>query len=276
MRAHSPFYADDLEELDSRLLSTAARVIAMEDAHDGDKAANTIALRHDCDSAGSLDTAARLAEWEAERGYRSSYYILHTSPYWGYTKFPRLLDEIAGYGHEIGIHSDAIAESLITGEDPDIILDRAVTRLRDLGHQIRGVAGHGNAICNRSAGTGEPWFSNDEQFLECRRTHMNGEPMPPADRLLWRGKIRRQLSPRPLAHFGLEYEALWLSVPFYFRLSDSGGSWKDEGFDKIAQTFAGQTEVTAAAVTDEDPMQLHVLQHPDWWGEAFVSVGAAA
>ncbi len=248
----------------------------MEDSFDGDRAANTIALRHDCDSASSLDFAAKLARWEADRGYRSSYYILHTSPYWNYGKFPRLLEEIASYGHEIGIHTDALAESLITGEDPDIILERAIKRLRDLGYAVRGVAGHGNKICNRAAAPGEPWFSNDEQFTECRRTHLAGEEMPPADRLLWRGEIQRKLAPKSLADFGLEYEALWLSVPFYFRLSDSGGRWQDEGFDGIAGRFAQQIDVTEAATTNEDPMQLHVLQHPDWWGDAFVPVEAAA
>jgi hypothetical protein len=247
----------------------------MEDAFDGDKGANTIALRHDCDSAQSLDNAVQMAYWEAERGYRSSYYILHTSRYWHYSRFPRLLEQIAGCGHEIGIHTDALAESLVTGEDPDVILNRAIKCLRDLGHTIRGAAGHGNAICNRAAGPGEPWFSNDEHFTECRRTQLNGEPMPPADRLLWRGRIQRKLAPRSLADFGLEYEALWLSVPFYFRLSDSGGRWRDEGFDTIAEMFARQTHVTAAAETSDDPMQLHVLQHPDWWGQAFASVVAA-
>lgn len=276
MRARAPFQTEDLEELDVRLLAKASRVIAMEDAFDGDKAANTIALRHDCDSAASLDIAARLARWEADRGYRSSYYILHTSAYWNSSSFSRLLDEIAGCGHEIGIHTDALAESLVTGEDPDIILDRAVTRLRDLGHQVRGVAGHGNAICNRTAARGEPWFSNDEHFIECRRTHLGGDPMPPADRMLWRGNITRKLAPRHLADFGLEYEALWLSVPFYFRLSDSGGHWNDEGFEQIVETFSSQIDVTEAASTNEDPMQLHVLQHPDWWGAAFDLVRAMA
>ncbi len=275
MKTHAPFRADDLEEFDERLLSKASRVIEMEDSFDGDRAANTIALRHDCDSAASLDYAANLARWEADRGYRSSYYILHTSAYWGYSRFSRLLDEIASYGHEIGIHTDALAESLVTGEDPDIILERAIKRLRDLGHTVRGAAGHGNAICNRQAAPGEPWFSNDEQFLECRRTQFNGEPMPPADRMLWRGEVTRQLSPRSLSDFGLEYEALWLSVPFYFRLSDSGGKWCDEGFEGIVDRFSQQLDVTKAAITDEDPMQLHVLQHPDWWGEAFVPLAMA-
>lgn len=276
MRTSAPFNRDDLAELDERLFACAARVVAMEDVHDGDRQPNVIALRHDCDSAESLDIAVSLAVWEAEHGYRSSYYLLHTSPYWDAPGFDEMVEQIADCGHEIGIHTDALAESFITGEDPDLILERAIGRLRGLGYPVRGVAGHGNRLCTHSAGPGEPWFTNDEQFVECRRSHLGGQEMGEPDRWVWRGKIRRKLAPRPLADFGLEYEALWLSVPFYFRLSDSGGRWNDEGFDVIAAAFAQQTHVVTPTVEKGDPMQLHILQHPDHWGRAFLPVAAAA
>ncbi len=271
-----PFKAEHLEQLDARLLSQAARVIKMEEAFDGDRAPNTIALRHDCDSGESLDIAVHMARWEAEHGYRSSYYVLHTSPYWNDERFPYMLEEIAGYGHEIGLHTDALAESMVTGEDPDLILERVTKRLRDLGYPVRGVAGHGNRICNRAAGPGEPWFANDEQFTECRRSHLGGNPVGEPDREIWRGNIRRKLAPRPLADFGFDYEALWLSIPFYFRLSDSGGHWNDEGFDRIADIFAQQLDVTKLPVRMEEPKQLHILQHPDWWYAALVEESVAA
>jgi hypothetical protein len=248
----------------------------MEDVHDGARQPNVIALRHDCDSQQSLDIAVQLAAWESERGYRSSYYLLHTSAYWTDPRFESLVERIAGGGHEIGIHTDALAESFVTGEDPDLILERAIGRLRSLGHRVRGVAGHGNRLCTYSAAPGEPWFTNDEQFVECRRSHLGGVSMGEPDREVWRGKIRRTLAPRPLADFGLEYEALWLSVPHYFRLSDSGGRWQDEGFDAIADAFALQTDVEMPPQEKGDPMQLHILQHPDHWGHAFQMAAWAA
>jgi hypothetical protein len=217
-----------------------------------------------------------MAAWEASRGYRSTYFLLHSSPYWYDPDFERMVHEIGVYGHEIGIHADAIAQALVTGEDPDIILERAIKRLRDMGFRVRGVAGHGNKICNRAAGLGEPWFTNDEQFLECRRSHLAGQKVGPPDREIWRGSVRRRLAPRPLADFGLDYEALWLSVPFYFRLSDSSGRWQDEGFDAVAERFTNQLHVSAPAKTRDDPRQLHVLQHPDWWGQAFTAEEVAA
>lgn len=271
MRAHAPFLADDLEELDAAFLAKAARVVAMEDVVAGDRAPNVIGLRHDCDSRDSLATAVQMARWEQERSYRSTYYVLHTSPYWKAPHFPRMLEQIASCGHEIGIHANALAESLRTGEDPDLILDRAIGELRDLGYPVRGVAGHGDPFCNRDCAEGEITFANDEQFVECRRIAEG-----PPDRVITRGAIERKLAPRPLADFGLEYEALWCAYPFPFRISDSGGKWLNPGFDETAQTFAEQLDVTDLPKATEDPRQLHMLIHPDWWGDAFAEARLAA
>lgn len=271
MRALAPFRDDDLEELDERFLARAAKVVAMEDVVAGERAPNVIGLRHDCDAGHSLATAIKMARWEAERGYRSTYYVLHTSPYWKYPNFRQMLDEIAACGHEIGIHTDALAEALKTGRDPGQILDEALALLRGFGFPVRGVAGHGNPICNRERAPGEITFANDEQFLECRRVKEG-----PADRVITRGRISLQLAPRPLADFGLEYEALWSAYPFPWRISDSGGKWLNPGFEETAEQFARQLDVTDLPTATEAPRQLHALIHPDWWGQAFVSEAIAA
>lgn len=271
MRALAPFQPGDLEELDERFLARAAKVVAMEDVVAGERAPNVIGLRHDCDAGHSLATAVRIARWEAERGYRSTFYILHTSPYWRFPGFRRMLDDIAGYGHEIGIHTDALAEALKTGREPGEILDEALATLRGFGFTVRGVAGHGNPMCNRDRAPGEITFANDEQFLECRRVKEG-----PADRMIARGQIRMQLAPRPLADFGLEYEALWSAYPFPWRISDSGGKWLNPGFDETADQFARQLDVTALPTRTEDPRQLHFLWHPDWWMHALPNAEAIA
>lgn len=271
MRALQPFLADDLAELDESFYARAARVVAMEDVHDGDRAPNVIGLRHDCDAGHSLATAVRMAWWEWERGYRSTYFLLHTSSYWDYPEFPDLVQEIAERGHEIGIHTDALAESLQTGEDPDLILERAIARLRDLGYPVRGVVGHGSPLCLKHRQPDESPFANDEQFTECRRFDFGL-----ADRKIVRGKISRNLSPRPLADFGLEYEGLWCAHPWSWRCSDSGGKWINPGFEETAELFAGQTDVTTLPQATKDPRQLHLLIHPDWWAKAFDPVKVAA
>jgi len=271
VRERAPFDGRDLAELDDRFLARAARVVAMEDIVAGDRAPNVIGLRHDCDAGHSLETAVKMARWEADRGYRSTYYVLHTSPYWTYPHFERMLNEIADYGHEIGIHTDALAEALKTGRDPGVILDEALARLRGFGFRVRGVAGHGNAMCNRDRAPGEITFANDEQFLECRR-----EKEGPADRVITRGAISLKLAPRPLADFGLEYEALWCAYPFPFRCSDSGGKWLNPGFEETAAKFADQVDVTELPQKTEDVRQLHLLIHPDWWMHAFAAEAVAA
>jgi len=192
------------------------------------------------DNHGSLRTAVAIAKWEAEHGFRSTYFILHTARYFELRRDLELftaLDTIASHGHEIGIHADAIGLALVTGEDPDVILERGLMRLRSYGHEVVGVAAHGNSIC-RPAG-----FVNDEQFIECARPEM-GEP----DRMVSWGYHKLRLAPRPLADFGLLYDTHRLPHGRY--LSDSGGKWNEP--------FPGQGSG-----------QLHVLWHPDWWSRAF-------
>jgi hypothetical protein len=263
VKDRAPFLPADLQELDERLLSRASAVVAMQEVHAGNHDPRVIGLRHDMDSRESLATGVQMASWEAERGYRSTYYVLHTSPYWGSPGFRQALESIAVYGHEIGIHTNALAESLRTGRDPDLILDDGLAELRGYGFQVRGVAGHGDPFCNRDRGEGEITFANDEQFVECARPQEG-----PPDRLITRGSIKRQLAPRPLADFGLDYEALVLGLPSPFRCSDSGGKWLNPGFGETVDRFTTQTYA--------DARQLHLLVHPDWWGEAFTPEAVAA
>lgn len=275
MRETKPFLAEDLAELEECFYAKATRVVALEDVLDGERTPNVIGLRHDCDDRLSLATAVRMAHWEHERGYRSTYFLLHSSPYWRSPRFEAMVAEIADLGHEIGLHNNALATSFRTGRDPFLILEDALTRLRSLGYPVRGTAGHGDRLCNYYAGEGEPWFANDELFLECRREKIEGVEVP-ANRMLWRGSASRRLEPRPMAEFGLEYEGLWLGLPFYHRFSDSGGRWSAPGWQEMTASFAETVQVTRAPMAEGDPRQLHMLIHPDWWADAFSPVRQAA
>jgi len=101
----------DLDELEL-LLSTASAVVSMREVHAGARADDIIGLRHDVDdNNGSLDTAALIAQWERDRGYRSTYFILHTAPYWQEKDtLQAALEIILECGHEIGFHVNAITE----------------------------------------------------------------------------------------------------------------------------------------------------------------------
>lgn len=265
MNEQHPFTPQDLDELDHRLLAHADHVVSMQEVHAGNRDPRVIGMRHDCDAVHSLATAVHMAEWEAHRGHRSTYYVLHTSPYWHRPDFRLALEAIAVCGHEIGIHTDALAEALRTGRDPDAILAEALQTLRGWGFPVHGVAGHGNPICNRDRAQGELTFANDEHFIECARPQEG-----PPDRVITRGNIMLKLKPRPLADFGLDYEALRLGLPKPWRMSDSGGRWQhpnEPTFDHQADEFASRT------ITDR---QFHLLVHPDWWAHAFHPQAAAA
>lgn len=247
MRKRDPFQPDDLAEL-GQFYARAQTVIAMDDVHRGFRSPDYIAVRHDCDNV--IAPAVAMAAWEAECGYRSTYYVLHTSPYWQEkTLLRRALDAIASHGHEIGIHNDALTVALLTGRDPRHVLEQAVAELRSYGHTVTSTVAHGNRLC------GIADYVNDEMFDSCARPGY-GDP----DRVLAHNGHLVRIQPVPLADFGLEFDANWLPRGDY--LSDSGGKWS-----KPWGTVTGGWPGCG---------QLHMLVHPDWWSEAFQLEKAAA
>jgi hypothetical protein len=235
---------NDLAALDHLILSRAGAVVSMLEIHSGATSEDTVGLRHDVDdNPGSLDTAVALARWEHARGYRSTYFILHTASYWQRDDLRHSLDLIAANGHEIDIHANAIPAALAVGGDPAEILMAAIEQLREWRHPVVGVAPHGDQLCYDAAARIR--FVNDEIFTECARPDM-GAP----DRTITHGHASVTLRPLPLAAFGLEYETYRLPHGRY--LSDSGGHWNIP----LAEASTGDG-------------QLHILQHPDWWSKAF-------
>jgi len=241
VRAREPYRRDDLREFREQLLERAEAVVAMREIHAGEHDPLVIGLRHDVDNL--LEPCVELAEWEHRHGFRATYFVLHDSPYWDSPELRASLDLIADLGHEIGIHANAIAVALETGEHPDEILSSALARLRAWGHTVTGVAAHGDPLCYRAS------FVNDEQFVECIRPEMGD-----ATRTLTYRGTSVTIAPSPLSDFGLEYESLRLPRALY--LSDSGGSW-NEPFAELCERFPNPFG------------QLHILQHPCWWVRAF-------
>ena len=129
MNESAPFQPSDLDEL-GEFLARADAVVPMSEIAAGRTDPRVIGLRHDCDNV--IGPAVQLAEWEAEHGIRSTYFILHTAPYWQEKEtLVAALDAIADCDHEIGFHLNAITVSIETGQDP--VQDRdhgAVEELR--------------------------------------------------------------------------------------------------------------------------------------------------
>lgn len=246
MRQAAPFLADDLAELRLRLLARAERVVPLYDVFKGDRGAGVIGLRHDVDDNPlSFETALAFAEWEFERGFASTYFLLHDSHYWT-PETLELVPRFVELGHEVGIHVNALAVALMEDVDPHVVLFNALEELRATGVTVRGSVAHGDALCHAHR------FVNDEIFTESRR-----EDYGAADRWLSSGERLVQIEPVSRALYGLEYDASWLGRADY--LSDSGGRWS-QPFDHVVERFGFG--------------QLHVLIHPDWWTDAFARVAA--
>jgi hypothetical protein len=224
----------------------------MRDVWKGDTNPRAIAVRHDVDdNPGAFDTALRMAEWEFERGYSSTYYLLHSAGYWDADNLVRALT-FQELGHEVGVHVNAIAESLRRRRAPDWILLEALSDLRSVGLRIDGSAAHGDTLCRDRVGTVR--FVNDEMFMESQRPSMG----PPIRNVTHKGTTVA-IVPQPRSHFHLSYDAAWLPRGDY--LSDSGHVWS-QPFETVCARWPNAG-------------QLHVLCHPDWWSAAFPLAVAA-
>jgi hypothetical protein len=223
----------------------------MRDVWKGDDWPTAIAVRHDVDdNPGAFETALEMARWEFDRGYSSTYYLLHTAAYWTADNLVRAR-EFEELGHEVGIHVNALAHALRVRRSPNYILADALGYLRSFGIRVEGCVGHGDPWCRDRAGAVQ--FTNDEMFVESRRPSM-GE----ANRILTRGQTKVMIEPEPRAHYHLGYDAAWLHRGDY--LSDSGHVWS-QPFETVSAQWPKRG-------------QLHVLVHPDWWVGAFERVAA--
>lgn len=87
------------------------------DYHDYINSSRCVILRHDIDT--SLDQAVRLAELEAEKGVKSTYFVLLRTDFYNPASQgnQEQLRRILALGHEIGLHFDEVAYGKVLTED---------------------------------------------------------------------------------------------------------------------------------------------------------------
>lgn len=194
--------------------------------------AKAVVMRHDVDR--DIAHALKFAEFEIGLGIRSTYFLLHSAPYFDYSSsFASQCSALIAMGHKIGLHNNALTEWLNArdlGEEtpPENYLKRPLAFLRSIpGVCITGTSLHGDLRCYKDK------YSNCHLFSEV-----------PKKNTLPYGQI-------PLASLGLRYEANF--VPRKWLVHDSGGKWSQDLF-KVIEEFNNAQEGI-----------LQILVHPLWW-----------
>lgn len=140
---------------------------------------DVIGMRHDVDH--NLDHAIKFAQWEHDRGIRSSYYVLHSAWYYKPNRYsifslPDGCAKLVELGHEVGLHSNVVVEARALGRDPAEdgvanpagqcagaakLLREELDYLRgELGLDVVGTASHGDARCKEwGINNGDLWAS---------------------------------------------------------------------------------------------------------------------
>jgi hypothetical protein len=201
-----------------------------------------VCLRHDMDgNEAVLEQSLEMAKWEADRNLRSTYFVLHSEPYYreGEEIAPKVIDtlrRIESFGHDVGLHIDVFQSALRDGRRPEDVLAYELTTLRAHGFEVAGCAAHGSMWARACGLVGYEVFSEwDQGGLRTFTGEVDGMP------------CQVRLNPLPLAHFGLAYEAYRLPRTAY--ISDNGGQWNVD-IEAFELPESGMTQI---------------LTHPCWW-----------
>jgi hypothetical protein len=215
-----------------------------------------IGLRHDVDN--DLDIAYQFSEVESKLGFRSTYFILHTAPYYlanqnnmevHTDKIIPILKTMQDEKHfEIGWHNDLVTLQVVYNIDPVRFLTQELNWLRSNGIRIEGTASHGSNYCKVYH------YLNYYFFEECTYpivpNYNNNITVPVGNKIitLIKGKLN---------DFGLQYEAYFLNnnKAFSDATVTNGIRW-NIGMLDLSQLQAGDRAI--------------ILLHPIHWHKASV------
>lgn len=207
-------------------------------------------IRHDIDH--DLANALNIAEWEAERGIRTTYCLLHTAWYYGelqnnsYRHSDMLVEGIirlTELGHEINLHNNLVTLALQKGVDPVLLLKSELEFYDSIGVPITGTSTHGDALCR------ELNFRNWELFKECCDDRFGGP------RIIESGGKSCRVGEISMFDMGLEYEAYDMGKDIYH--TESGGNMRIRENTKARRKFG--------RANPEKGSTCGILTHPIWW-----------
>jgi len=196
---------------------------------------NVLFLRHDVDS--DFETAVKMAKIENEYNIKSTYFMLHTAPYF---KIPSFMIKCRymqnNLGHEIGIHNNVMAVRIQNKGNPKKTFDRVLEKFRRSGINIYGTSAHGSKACKYKN------IDNRYLFSEyCKKDSINGIKL-------------RTIS---LKTYNL-YGAYNIKHDVY--VTDSGGYWHSNG-KKIDNIIAFLENLN----TSNERIKIQLLTHPCRW-----------
>jgi hypothetical protein len=216
-----------------------------------------IGLRHDLDN--DLNLAYQFSETESKLGFRSTYYILHTAPYYLANSdnkaihsdriIPTLKAMQNDKHFEIGWHNDLVTLQAVYNINPVAFLHNELAWLRSNGINIYGTASHGSNYCYTYKYLNYYFFEECTypvvgQFVNNLTLPIGGKTAP-----IKKGK---------LIDFNLQYEAYFIDYNKYF--SDAAITnnirWNISMLD-LTQLRAGDRVI--------------ILLHPIHWHKASVN-----
>jgi hypothetical protein len=221
-----------------------------------------IGLRHDIDV--DLDLAYKFSATESNLGIRSTYFILHTAPYYlansgnmakHSERIIPILKSMQNDRHfEIGWHNDLVTLQVVYNIDPVSFLHKELAWLRSNGINIYGTASHGSNYCYNFKYLNYYFF--DEFTSKVAGQFVNNISIPVG------GKYVPMIKGK-LSDFNLEYEAYFINNNKYF--SDAalinGKRW-NVGMLNLDQLRAGDRVI--------------ILLHPVHWHKASVKANIEA
>lgn len=216
-----------------------------------------IGLRHDIDN--DLNLAYKFSDIEYKLGFRATYFVLHTAPYYlansnnmevHSDRIIPILKKMQDERHfEIGWHNDLVTLQVVYNINPVTFLHNELNWLRSNGINIVGTASHGSNYCKVYH------YLNFYFFEECtfpaRPNFDNNITVPVGGRniKLIKGKLK---------DFGLQYEAYFLNNNKYFSdASITNGIRWNIGMLDLNQLHPGD--------------RVNILLHPIHWHKGSVS-----
>jgi len=219
-----------------------------------------VGLRHDIDH--DLEGALKMAEIERRYGLKSSYYVLHTAPYYGITgkgfaehneTILPVLHKIQDMGHEIGFHNDLITLQVVYGINSTKYLHDELTWLRSNGINVTGTVAHGGYYRSK--------YGYQNYYFWARHTDRPVEKFYNASKIksynvskVHVENITHIIKTHSLEEYKLSYEGYFMKTSYvYYR--DSCGRWWYAGdpFHELKHHKKGDRMI--------------ILTHPVHWSE---------